>query len=389
MGTLTKTNIHLVKKSIGNDRFLNRATTNVIFAHKIRSGEYGIDLTNLNLPSTEMPSFVQATANQLSSLKLTQYKNNLTIVSLTKGRLIQNADYVVTNDFYISFTSKFIPYLEVGEVFECTVLAAPAGFVAPLSSASEVRTYTLAIGQTTLPLDFKYDVNINPLNNIGQIKVYMEGVLVLRNTGNSSTTLDKTYYEPDGGDGKSSIIIFNSAPVSAKTITVDFGVRSVIPMDDSSRLEYMIGTIQTLASDLAILTGKTYTDYFLPNPTELQRRQFGNQMLSLGDRATSLESRATILEAIQPTVTIAALDINWGLANLFTKTISANSTFTFSSNADGKTIVVRLINSSASALTLAWPASVVNPVTSLSASKTGIFTFVQFGSNVYMTSLEV
>ena len=380
MSTLAKTGIHIKKQKTEKDVFINRTTSNLVFVHKLRTGESGIDLSNLNLPSAEMPTFVQPTIQQLSALNLTKNRSNVIVHSLSKGKLVQHADYVITNDMYIAFNANY-PF-EVDEVFECTIIASPVGEYAPVTTKSVVKTYTLAIGQTVLPLDYEYNVNENPTGFVGQIKVYVDGVLALRNTGNSSTVLDKTYYEPNSTTGVSSQIIFNTAPVgSAKIITVDFGVRAIISDDTQSQLSYLVGALQNMASDLAMISGKQLTDYFTPSATETQRREFGNAVLDL-------QSRVGVLELIPSTQAIGALDVNWALANQFSKSISANSTFTFSNNQDGKIIVVRLINSSASALTLTWPASVLGAITTLTASKTGVYTFIQFGTNIYMTGSE-
>ena len=89
-----------------------------------------------------------------------------------------------------------------------------------------------------------------------------------------------------------------------------------------------------------------------------------------------------------PTYTIGALDLNWDLANIFTKSISANSTFTFSNAKEGKIIIFKVVNTSAAKVTLTWPASVVSADNNVSANKTRIYTFVYSGSSIYASSVE-
>jgi len=77
-------------------------------------------------------------------------------------------------------------------------------------------------------------------------------------------------------------------------------------------------------------------------------------------------------------VAVAALDINCGLGNYFTKTIAANSTFTFSNvpSAVSYSFILELTHTSG---TVTWPASVVWPeniTPSLTAGKTHLFIFV-------------
>lgn len=88
---------------------------------------------------------------------------------------------------------------------------------------------------------------------------------------------------------------------------------------------------------------------------------------------------------VQPTVTISALDINWSIAQTFKKTLSANSTFTFSNATDGRTIVVVLTNT-ASNYSVIWPTvkwtGNVAPVQTIGA-KQDVYTFVKVGSDIY------
>ena len=87
-------------------------------------------------------------------------------------------------------------------------------------------------------------------------------------------------------------------------------------------------------------------------------------------------------------VALSANNIDWSLGNVFTKTLSANATFTFSNSTDGRTIVLKITNSSASPLTLTFPVAVVSPDTTVLALKTKIYTFVNIANVFYTTSTE-
>lgn len=83
---------------------------------------------------------------------------------------------------------------------------------------------------------------------------------------------------------------------------------------------------------------------------------------------------------------ISALDINWASGNVFTKTLAANSTFTFSNQVAGQVIVVRLTNT-ASNYTVTWPVGVlwsggVAPTQTIGA-KSDIYTFVYDGTTTF------
>jgi hypothetical protein len=82
---------------------------------------------------------------------------------------------------------------------------------------------------------------------------------------------------------------------------------------------------------------------------------------------------------------ISALDIDWSLSRVHSKTLAANSTFTFSNAVDGQTIVVVLLNT-ASNYTVTWPtvkwAGNVAPTQTVGA-KYDVYTFVKIGSNIF------
>lgn len=93
---------------------------------------------------------------------------------------------------------------------------------------------------------------------------------------------------------------------------------------------------------------------------------------------------------VQPTKVIPALDIDWSVAQTFSKTLAANSTFTFSNVTDGRTVVIAVTNT-ASNFTLAWPSvkwtGNVAPVQTI-GSKTDIYTCVKIGTPIYCSVVQ-
>lgn len=94
----------------------------------------------------------------------------------------------------------------------------------------------------------------------------------------------------------------------------------------------------------------------------------------------TLEAGAKVVP--RPTVVISALDIDWRVGSVFSKTLAANSTFTFSNVADGNVIVVALTNTTSN-FTVTWPtvkwAGGVAPVQTVGA-KIDVYTFIRVGS---------
>lgn len=82
---------------------------------------------------------------------------------------------------------------------------------------------------------------------------------------------------------------------------------------------------------------------------------------------------------------IAASAIDWNYTHLY-KTLSANTTFTFSNAADAKTIIIAITNT-ASNYTVTWPAAVkwtggTEPTQTVGA-KTDIYTLTQINGVIY------
>jgi hypothetical protein len=102
-------------------------------------------------------------------------------------------------------------------------------------------------------------------------------------------------------------------------------------------------------------------------------RPIGSSTASSG-KFTSLEATGQYKSAV---TAVGALDIDCSLGNYFTKTINANSTFTFSNAPSGAyAFALEVENTSG---TISWPATVKWPndtAPTLSTGKTHLFVFV-------------
>lgn len=109
-----------------------------------------------------------------------------------------------------------------------------------------------------------------------------------------------------------------------------------------------------------------------------------NLLMSNGTRWVSVP--ASVATTTLPTVAIAASGVDWLLGNVFTKTLAANTTFTFSNMTPGQTIIMRLTNT-VSNYTVTWPGAVLwtggTPPTMTVGAKSDVYTFVYDGSTIY------
>lgn len=291
MSSIAKTSISLSKKDLTKSRIPPVASRNVVFYHKAAGGETTINLNALSMPS-EMPTQVQATVDEISGARLTIFKKNLKLTSSVNGELIQGLDYIVVDNYTINLIGPYTTVgAEINEIFVGTITGAPISDLTVASAKTIQKTYTLAVGQTVLNLGLEYKVGEFPSENVGIIKIFANGILLQRNTGNSSVSLDKDYYEVDSGNGYGTTITFNAAPaLNPHEVIVDFGVRAITDNNAIGTLESLTGSIKKISDDLAVVAGTSSSDYWSASPSEVERRAFGDMVLGiLGVRVPIVE----------------------------------------------------------------------------------------------------
>lgn len=283
MSSIAKSGISLSKKDLTKSRIPLVASRNVTFYHKATGGELSINLLALSMPS-EMPTNVQATVAEISGAQLAINKKNLTLQSSANGVLQQGLHYVVTSSTTIQLIGLYtVAGAEIDEIFTGTINSAPISDLVVASAKSVDKTYTLAVGSTTLNLGREYKVGSNPFESIGSIKVFVNGVLALRGSD---------YTEVDSGNGYGTTIQFYTAPVSIPhQVAVDFGVMAITDNNAIGSIENLGGAIKKIADDLAVVAGTSATDYYTASPSEVERRTFGDSVLSLLDRMTAEENK--------------------------------------------------------------------------------------------------
>lgn len=276
MSSIAKTSISLSKKDLVKSRIPPVASRNVTFYHKATGGQITINLNSLIMPS-EMPSQVQATNDEISGARLALNKKNLTLTSSSNGVLIQGLDYLVTSSYTIQLTGVYTGIgAETDEIFVGSISSAPISDLAVISARDVVKTMTVVIGQTTVNLGNEYKVGANPLEDIGDVRIWINGVLAIR---------DANYTEVDSGNGFGSTIELIGGPVIADwQLVAEFGVRAVTDQDALGTIESLSGSILKIANDLADVAGTNTTDYLTANPSDIERRTFGDTVLNLDSK---------------------------------------------------------------------------------------------------------
>lgn len=147
----------------------------------------------------------------------------------------------------------------------------------------------------------------------------------------------------------------------------------------------VVGPASSVNSEIALFDGAT--GKLLKSATGTGVCQVTSGVFSVGNVALASQVSGTlpVANATISTQAIGASAIDWSTGNAFTKTLAANTTFTFSNQTSGQTIVVRLTNT-ASNYTVTWPtvrwAGGAAPTMTIGA-KSDVYTFVYDGSNTY------
>lgn len=268
----------LRKKDVQESKQIALGFKKLVFAHEASAGDTTINLGSLSAPS-EMTGFTNPSSAELASANLFFFRKNLTLVSSLRGTLVDYLSYDVTNSTNI--TLKFDA--EEGEIFVGTVDANPRTGLNLVAGSPIIATGTLTKGTTGFNVGTPFKTGEFPLQQIGEVVVYVDGVQQFRNTGNSSSTLDGNYYEVESGGGLGTIIRFNTAdPTNDRSVMVhSIGVVAEKP-DGSQKaeIENIAGQVDQMVPTLAALAGVPET-VFQAAPNNVDLKQFGDRVLEL------------------------------------------------------------------------------------------------------------
>jgi hypothetical protein len=279
------------------------------FAHKFTGGEGSFSLLNLVTPTLEMPGFANPAPTVLAGAGINANPASLRLyISVTGGRLLPFDSYKVFGTT-IQFLGALATGIPAGTIVFGEVDLIAANPIVIGDGRFVRRTYSLASGQTSLNLGFTYKVGtgLTTSDQIGDIKVYRNGQLQLRNVGNAaaSTNADGNYQEIDAGNGYGAAIAFNSPPVGqADAILVEMGYQvSPGSVQVFSELERLQGGLQALAVDAAQAFGNPVGNYLSANATEMDRRSFGDSVLAASSLSQALDAEFTTLSATSTNTT--------------------------------------------------------------------------------------
>lgn len=294
--------ISISKKEVKESRLASINTTKtLIFKHAASAGDILIDTTALVTPSDAASrGFTQPNLAEVSELQLLVNKKNLKIHSSRGVWLQLYEDFIVTGQHTIQLVGNIADLggaLE-GEVF--TVYATPvqANSILTTDAKKMYQEYTLAEGQAVLNLGREFAVGTNPLSQIGSIRVFRNGVgPQLRNVGNAAANplADGNYEEVDAGNGTGTTIEFNTpATGQDDTVVVEFGLEYSGDLSIIGDMQSLYGAFKKLIEDAAPAFGWTESRYLTFNPSEIERRGFGDAVIDLQKTVSGLGAVPTV-----------------------------------------------------------------------------------------------
>jgi hypothetical protein len=280
--------LSLRKKDLNNQKIPAVGFVKTVFAHKATAGATQINLTSLTVP-TEMTSngFSNPSVAQLTAAQLLFYKKNLTLVSSLRGTLQQDLSYKVSSSTVITFIDFTA---EEGEIFVGTIDYTAVTGNKVVDAAVINATGTLAANATDFNVGMPFTVGKYAGNSqIGDVMVFLDGVIQYRNSGNSSTVLDGNYYEVDAGNGLGTLIRFNIVdPINVRDVVV-VGTGIVSERPDGSMMaviENLAGQIDSMAEVVSDLSGLPETTVTGGAPNNVDLKAFGDRVLAIeGNRA--------------------------------------------------------------------------------------------------------
>ena len=295
MSIIGKSSLSIRKADLQNQK-VGASFTKITFAHKGAAGETGIDLTFLNTPSTEMPGFVQPSVAQLSEAKLKFFRKNLTLISSARGVLMDYVSYDVQSSTFIKFTESFGTALD-GEIFIGVIDSVPRNGLVGVDTLPILSTGTLAATTTDYNVGNSFRVNANPNFQIGDIAVYLDGVLQFRNTANATAApgADGNYQEVDAGGGSGTIVRFNQAdPSNTRSVIVLNTGHAIIRPDGSllDVLEATQGQVDKLVEVLSDVSGQPES-YFQAAPNNVNLKAFGDRVFALESNRARIDTDNT------------------------------------------------------------------------------------------------
>lgn len=291
-------------------RLLNVNQKTLRFAHKFTGGETALSLGSLVMPS-EISTWSNPSPSEIAAANLLLTSANLVIKSSTGAELFEGVDFVVTSNSGLSFINGYSPLS--GEIIVGRFNLPAANIL--VGDAKEYRkTVAVTAGQTIVSVGFEYKVNQNPTQQIGDVRVNLNGLSkLLRNVGNATAAplADGNYEEYDPTNSGYSTAIRLNNPIAADGFMIFEGGLALASSDVKvfGAIDRLGAIVTKLAEDASqgFHGDNDLTRYLTAMTSEVERKTFGDLLLEQVTRISTLESGKHVLSGfITSTLTWSA-----------------------------------------------------------------------------------
>jgi hypothetical protein len=303
-----KNTISLRRKDTTTQRSPSTNFQKVIFAHKAAGGEASLNLLALTDPG--ITGFVQPSNGTIADLNLYLNRKNLTITSTLRGVLMDYVSYRVDSSAAVSFIDFT---LEANEVLYFTVDPVPRSGILAVNGDASPSTGSLAVGDTLFACP-PFEYNKYPSQQAGAILVYRNGLLQARCDANNIAN-DGNYIEVAPGSGTiSSQIQFKNAPVGTADAIMVVPNGMLVEKPAGSQLaaiESLAAQVDAMATVVAdgLLDGDKSP--LQANPSNVDLRNFGDQVIDHEKRIAALETPNLQTRALFRQSNSSAIWYNW------------------------------------------------------------------------------
>lgn len=268
------------KKDLTSQKNLALGFQNLAFHHKASAGQTGINLYALTMPA-ELTAlgYTQGSISDLASANLLFFQNNIQIISSARGILQPGLSYLIASSSQINFNG--FTALE-GEIFSGYVNPMPKTGLNVVDASPIIATGTITAGLTDFNVGAAFEVNKYPSSQIGSVMVILDGIVQMRNSGNSSATLDGNYYEVLAGGGLGNIIRFNQVDLTSDRSCMVISNGLLAERPDGSMMgviEAVNGKLNNMATYVAALAGQSTTTVLGAAPTNVDLKSFSDQVV--------------------------------------------------------------------------------------------------------------
>jgi hypothetical protein len=209
-----------------------------------------------------MPAFTNPSLAKLMGAHVYAYPHRVELISSVKGKLMPYLAFDIVSNTVIRLKAGLES--EINEVIIGTITPVPIQGV-PIADAKQiVQTGTLAVGATDFLVNEYFEVNKYSDQQMGDVVVIRDGLVQMRNIGNTVSG-DGNYYEVPPAAGRlSNTIRFNDAPIVAEAniVIISNGLKSERPQEGTlARVESLAAQMDIVVQDLAVATGNPVTRY--------------------------------------------------------------------------------------------------------------------------------